>query len=121
MRAHIALSVVSVLVLLAGVMLASEEVLITFPQSIVGMTRHGNCLVVVHYRADDRNRKLELLWDSPDGESGSSETDITPENNGIPVVKDLDLSSGRYAFKATLFRSDGSMVMATSQTRFVTR
>lgn len=123
MRKHIALFVLvlSFFVVLAGVASsASEELRITFPRPLAGMSSpyHGNTLVVVHYRMDDKNRELDLSWDSPDGESGRSVTDISPQNDGIPVTKDLNLSAGEYTFVATLYRSDGTKVVAT-QTRFV--
>lgn len=115
------LVVFSLLVLVGIVALASEEVMIKFPRTIVGMSRRGNCLVVVHYQTDERNRVLNLSWDSLDAdESGSSEINITYENNGIPLAKDLDLSAGEYVFVATLYRSDGS-TKETRQTIFVTR
>lgn len=120
-RNYVALLVLSFFVVFAGVASsASEEVRITFPRPIAGMTPacHGNILVVVHYRMDDRNRELDLSWDSPDGESGGSMTDISSKNDGIPVVKDLILAAGQYTFVATLYRSDGTKVVAT-QTRFV--
>ncbi len=121
MRKHVAWIVASVLaVSICQAISASEELRITFPHSVPGMLRYGNVLVAVSYYEDDRNRELELVWDSPDGEGGSSTTEITSENNGIPVVKDLVLSAGEYTFVATLYRSDGSKAVA-SQTRFVTR
>lgn len=122
---HVALTVaLSVLVVLSAngrKLLASEEVLITFPNSVSGMSRRGNCLVVVHYQTDERNRRIDLDWDSPEGESGGSGTEVTVANNGIPIVKDLNLSAGRYAFVATLRRSDGSTKVATQTVYVVNR
>ncbi len=121
-KTNIALLVVlSVLVLSVGrTVSASEEVTITFPNSVVGVSQHGNLLVVVHFRKDDKNRKIDLVWESPDGEYGRSVADIDPKNDGVPIAKDLVLSAGEYVFVATLHRSDGSKTVAT-RTRFVTR
>lgn len=122
-KTNIALTVVlSVLVaLLAGRPLSAfEEVLITFPNSVVGVSRHGNVLVVVHYCKNEKNRKIDLVWESLDGEWGRSEAEIDPKNDGVPIAKDLVLSTGEYIFTATLYRSDGSSSIAT-KTRFVAR
>lgn len=119
MKTHIALFVLSVFVLSSGVA-ASDEITIRFPRSVVGVSQHGNLLVVVNYQNDARNRELELVWDSTDGEGecGSSAIEITAESNGIPFTKDLTLSAGEYVFVATLYRSDGSKAI-DRQTRFV--
>jgi hypothetical protein len=117
----LALSVVLLVLSVAGLRAASDELWITFPRYLFGgMSGHGNVLVVVHYCENEKNLELELVWGSPDGEEGRSVTDITSENNGVPVAKDLFLSAGKYIFTATLHRSDGSKVVV-SQTRFVTR
>lgn len=113
------LVVFSLLVLVGIVALASEEIMIKFPRSIVGIMRHGNLLVVVNYQRDDRNRWIELAWDS-DNEFGSSAVEITAETNGVPFAKDLVLSAGEYVFVATLYRSDGSTKVAR-QHIFVTQ
>lgn len=120
MRKHVAwrLVVISVLVLSANVMLASEEVQIVFPRSVVGVSQHGNVLVVVNYQKNEKNRWVELIWDSIEGEFGSSAVEINSKNNGIPITKDLILSAGEYVFVATLYRSDGSKVV-DRQVRFV--
>ncbi len=121
MITKIALLVLSMIVLFSGVIVpASEEVTITFPRSVVGVSQHGNFLVVVNYQKAEGNEQIELTWDSASGECGRSVVSITPENNGIPVVKDLILPVGEeYIFVATLYRRDGSKAVA-SQTRFVT-
>ena len=121
-RKHVALAVVlSVLVLSAGqpVSALSEEVLITFPRSVVGISQHGNLLVVVHFRKDDKNRAIDLVWES-DEEYGRSVAEIDSRNDGVPIAKDLVLSAGEYVFVATLHRCDGSKTI-TTKTRFVTR
>lgn len=115
-------SVLSLVLLVFGMrMSASEEVLITFPHSLVGTSRHGNLLVVVNYQRNDANKFLELVWDSEEGECGSSAVEITAENNGIPLAVDLVLSAGEYTFEATLHKSNGTKMIATPQVRFVTR
>lgn len=121
-KTHIALTVVLSVLLSVAPASASgrEEVLITFPRSVVGVSQHGNLLVVVHFRKDDKNRKIDLVWKSPDGEWGSSEAEIDPKNDGVPIAKDLVLSAGAYTFTATLHRSDGSK-KSTTRIRFVTR
>lgn len=102
-----------------GSVKASEELSIVFPRSIVGVSQHGNFLVVVNYQKDERNRWVELAWDSG-ADCGSSAVEINSQNNGIPIAKDLVLSAGEYVFVATLYRNDGSKAVAR-QTRFVTR
>ena len=120
MKTHIARLVFLVLVLSASMVTsASEEVRIVFPRSVVGILQHGNLMVVVNYEKANTNRVLELIWDS-EGESGGSTVEINTENNGIPVVKDLDMSPGEYVFVATLYRNDGTRIVAI-ETRFVTR
>lgn len=118
---HIAWLVLSLVLLTGAVALASdEEVLITFPHSVPDIQRHGNLLVVVHYRKDDRNRKLEVEWDSKDGDAGRSVVEIDAKNNGIPVSRDLNLSAAEYVFVVTLYRSDGSKA-TTIKSRLATR
>jgi len=119
MRTQRVLLVPLVLALSVGVAMASEEVRITFPHLTPDASRRGNLLVLVHYSENDKNRELELVWNS-EAESGSSVVEINAENNGIPISKTLVLSAGEYKFVATLYRSDGSTVVAT-QTRYVTR
>lgn len=122
-KTYIALTVVVVLSVLLPVASASAsdggEVLITFPNSVVGVSQHGNLLVVVHFRKDDKNRLIDLVWESPDGEYGRSSAEIDSRNDGVPIAKDLVLSTGAYTFTATLYRSDGSKTSA-SKTRLVT-
>ena len=121
-KTHVALMVVLSVVLSVVSAPASDkgEVLITFPRSVVGVTQHGNLLVVVHFPKDDKNRLIDLVWESPDGEYGRSSADIDSRNDGVPIAKDLVLSSGEYVFTATLHKSDGSKTR-TVRTRFVAR
>lgn len=122
MRKHIAPLVVFLVLVVSvavGSVMASEEVMIKFPRSIIGMSRHGNLLVVVNYQKDDKNRWIELAWDS-ENEFGSSAAEITAETNGVPFTKDLVLSGGEYIFVATLYRSDGSTKVDRQQI-FVTQ
>lgn len=121
-RTYVALMVVlSVLLPVASASASDrEEVLITFPNSVVGVPQHGNLLVVVHFRKDDKNRLIDLVWESPDGECGRSSVEIDSRNDGVPIAKDLVLSAGEYTFVATLHRSDGSKT-STTRMRFVTR
>ena len=121
-KKHVALIVVLSVVLSAVSAPASDkkEVLIAFPRSAVGVTQHGNLLVVVHFPKDDKNRAGDLVWESPDGEYGRSLAEINSGNDGVPIVKDLVLSSGEYVFIVTLHKSDGSKI-STTRTKFVAR
>lgn len=100
---------------------ADKEILISFPQAVVGHAQRGNVLFVIHYKENDNNRRLVIVWgDEESGFGGSSEVRITSENNGLPVARDLDLPTGTYKFFAELIKSDGSKCV-TNERRFVTR
>ncbi len=103
--------------------MADENIRISFPNSVVGLRRTGNVLVVVHYKDCPDKKMIRLEWDpaDEDGIGGSSETDLRdPANSGKPMGRDLDLPAGEYTFTATLIKRDGSEVKV-KETRFVTR
>ncbi len=128
-----AVVVLSMILGAAGTAMAGEkEIWITFPNRIVGQTKRvGDVLVVVHYKENTDNKKIVLDWepavptddegDEAAGMGGSSEENLDSLNDGIPVVRDLDLPSGKYyVFTATLIKMDGSETKV-QETRFVTR